>query len=411
MRTISFLLVTLILFLATSCDEINDPVKKIDISLKSKQIVEADNAFGLDIFKLINAGEEKANFMISPLSLSMALSMAYNGAETETKAEMAQALRIEDFTRDEINESYKSLIAALIAVDPKVAMEIANSIWYKNGYSVEQNFLDVNSTYYNAEVNECDFVDPNTVDVMNQWVSDKTHEKIPSIITEIPPLAVLYLINAIYFNGSWSQEFNPENSMELPFTTEAGEIVSTNMMSRLDTVNYLNNETFSAIEMPYGIGNFNMMVLLPNNEKSIDDVIENFSPENWKKWQTDLKLTNDVDILFPKFKIEYELTLNDILMSMGMKLAFTSQADFSSINVNKDLFISYVKHKTFIEVDEEGTEAAAVTIIGFETTSIDPNEPQKINFHCTRPFLFAITEKDTGAILFMGKVGNPMETE
>lgn len=406
-------LITLSILLFTSFSSCNkesntDEQKKIDIALKSQQLIKADNEFGLDIFELIYKDKETpTNFMISPLSLSMCLSMAYNGAETETKEQMAKTLRIEEFTREEINQSYQSLIEKLINADSKVAMEIANSIWYKNEYLVEQSYLDVNSQFYDAEVNKCDFNDPNTVNLINQWVSDKTHEKIPEIINEIPPLAVLYLINAIYFNGSWSQEFNPESTQSISFQNSEGDNIQTEMMHREDTLNYFNNETFSAIEMPYGNGNFSMMVMLPNYDKSVDAVIAELSPENWQKWQDDFKETKNVDILFPKFKIEYEITLNNILQSMGMELAFTDMADFSIINKKKDLFISYVKHKTFVEVDEEGTEAAAVTIIGFETTSFDPNKPQKTYFHCTRPFLFAITEKESGAILFMGKVGDP----
>lgn len=413
MNKLVFSSIILSVFFMISCSKmIEDPEPNpIDLDLKSKEIIQSDNAFGMDIFKLINEKETKTNFMISPLSISMALSMAYNGAETDTKAEMAAALRIEDFTRDELNATYKKLIEALTTVDPKVTMEIANSIWYRNTYNVEQNFLDVNSTYYDAEVQKSDFTDPKMVDVINDWVSDKTHKKIPTIIDNIDPSAVLFLINAIYFNGSWTQEFNAENTYSGAFSVSENNFTEAELMQRLDTVNYFSNETFSAIEMPYGHGNFNMMLMLPNYEKSINDVVEQMDAENWTAWQDAFVKTNDVDIVVPKFKIEYEKKLREILELMGMEQAFTEQADFSSINQNKDLYISEVLHKTFIEVDEEGTEAAAVTAIVFETTSIDPNEPQKVYFHCTRPFLFAITEKDTGAILFMGKVGNPKATE
>ncbi|MBN1926155.1 MAG: serpin family protein [Prolixibacteraceae bacterium] len=409
MKTQILLFPVLIILLAMfSCDKGDDvQSKKIDVTLKSQKIVEADNEFGLDIFKRIYENEEQTNFMISPLSISMALSMAYNGAETETKTEMAEALGIDEFTRDEINETYRSLIDALTTVDPKVAMEIANSIWYSDRYHVEQSFLDVNSTHYDAEVNEADFSDPGTVGEINQWVSNKTHEKIPEIINDISPEMVLFLINAIYFNGTWSQEFNPESTQELSFEISEGNYVQVDMMGRIDTLDYLKNDIFSAIKLPYGDGNFNMMVLLPDRNNSVEEVINLFSAENWEKWNNDFSETENIDIRLPKFKIEYEKTLNDFLKAMGMKLAFTAMADFSGINPARDLFISFVKHKTFIEVDEEGTEAAAVTIIGFENTSAGPSGPQKIYFHCDRPFLFAITERDTGAILFLGKVGNP----
>jgi len=406
-KLISLLIIATIAF---ACNQENtvDDSGKIDLDLKSQTLIEADNEFGLDIFQSVYADKETPeNFMISPLSISLALSMAYNGAETETKEEMSKAMRMEDFTRDEMNDIYQKLIDELTKVDPKVVMEIANSIWYRNGYPVQQDFLDVNNTFYNAEVEEADFMDPNTLTRINKWVSDKTHEKIPTILNEISPDAVMYLINAIYFNGKWSQEFNPESTQELSFAIANNQYVQAPMMGREDTLNYLSNDTFSAIELPYGKGNFNMMVMLPNFDKSVDDVIAQFTPENWKKWQSDMKITNNIDIRLPKFKVEFEIKLNQILQNMGMKQAFTAQADFIGINPARDLFISFVKHKTFVEVDEEGTEAAAVTIIGFETTSAGPNEPQKTYFHCDRPFLFAITEKETGAILFMGKIGNP----
>jgi serpin B len=395
-----------------ACSEEEDlPINPtpIELDLKSQQLVEADNTFGLDVFQRILANETKENFMISPLSISMALSMAYNGAEADTKAEMAEALSVEDFTCDELNETYRDLISSLAEADPQVAMQIANSIWYRDTYHVEQSFLDVNHTFYDAEVNEADFDAPETLDNINNWVNDKTNGKIQKIIGEIPAEMVMYLINAIYFNGTWTKEFNPESTQPMNFKTSEGEFVEADMMGRVDTLDYLKNQTFSAIRMPYGKGNFSMTVFLPNDGNTVDDVAASFTPENWKNWQANLAETENVDIRFPKFKVEYEKTLNSILQGMGMNKAFTPQADFSSINSTRDLFISFVKHKTFIEVDEEGTEAAAVTIIGFENTSVDPNEPETIYFHCTKPFLYAITEKDTGAILFMGKVGNPEE--
>lgn len=389
-----------------ACNVEEDPIGNIEINTKSKAIIESDNAFGLDIYKLI-AAEEEGNLMISPLSISMALSMAYNGAESETKAEMAEALRAKDFTRAELNDTYKTLIEALTTVDKEVAMEIANSIWYSKDYPVQENFLTVNQQYYDAEVTSGDFSDPAMPDQINGWVSDKTHEKIPTIIETIDPATVMFLINAIYFNGNWTQEFNEENSYDGLFARAEQDYVETKFMQRLDTVNYLSNDLFSAIQLPYGKGNFNMMLFLPNNDKTISDVTEQLDGSKWKTWQSQFVKTNDVDIVIPKFKIEYQKKLKEVLQVMGMEIAFTEGADFSSINSDRNLFISEVIHKTFIDVNEKGTEAAAVTAIVFDVTSFDPNEPQKIYFHCVKPFIFAITEKDTGAILFMGQVKEP----
>jgi len=406
-KLLSISLLTVALF---ACNKgTDDPgIKDITIDAKSEKLVEADNEFGLDLFKKVyDDPETPGNFMISPLSVSLALSMAYNGANTETKEEMKEAMRLDGLTPEEINNAYKSLVEALTSADDKVMMEVANSIWYRNNYSVQQSFLDINKNYYDAEVNAADFNNPETVDLINGWVSDKTHEKIPEIIKAIPSDAVMYLINAIYFNGTWTKEFNPESTQEFSFENEKGNYVVAELMGRKDSLNYFSNETFSAIELPYGKGNFNMMVMLPNYDKSVGEVIGQLSPSNWEKWQKAFVHTNSVDIRLPKYKIEFEIMLNDILKSMGMQQAFTTSADFSGINPARDLYISMVKHKTFVEVDEEGTEAAAVTIIGFTNTSVNPVGPQWIPFYCTRPFLFAITEKETGAILFMGKVGDP----
>ena len=406
-KTLFFILLTMSLF---ACNKANDDsnIKDLDIDAKSEKLIEASNKFGLDLFKEVyNDAKTPENFMISPLSVSLAMAMVYNGAENETKAEMEEALRLEGFTRDEINQSYKLVVNALLTADDKVTMDVANSIWYRETYQVEESYLNVNQNYYDAEVNASDFTDPETVTLINNWVTDKTNDKITSIIDEIPSDAIMYLINAIYFNGTWTKEFNPEGTQQLSFKNSNGNYILTDMMIRNDSLNYFSNDVFSAIELPYGQGNFNMMVMLPNNDKTVSDIIGQISTENWDKWQEALKFTNSIGIWLPKFRIEFDKKLNDILKDMGMNLAFTSNADFSSIDPAKNLYISYVKHKTFIETDEEGTEAAAVTIVGDVGGSADPNAVEWIPFHCTKPFLFAITEKDTGAILFMGKVGDP----
>lgn len=398
------------LFILFACENADDKPGNTDLSEKSEQLIKADNEFGLEMFSRIYKSPDcPENYMISPLSISLALSMAYNGANTQTKEEMQKAMRLGGLKTDEINPAHKALVEALINTDEKVIMEVANSIWYRNAYNVEDNFLNINKDYYNAEVHPANF-DSETVSLINDWVSDKTHEKITKIIEEIPAEAVLYLINAIYFNGTWTKEFNKENTHQWNFKTSEGN-TTVDMMMRRDSVDYFSNETFSSVKLPYGKENFNMMVLLPQPGKSVDDILQQLTPSNWEKWQNAFSFTNSIEILLPKFKIEYEEVLNNYLYDMGMQLAFTPMADFSGINPARDLYISFVKHKTFVEVDEEGTEAAAVTIIGFETTSERPSGPQWIPFHSDRPFLFAITEKDTGAILFIGKVGNPANKE
>jgi len=395
----------LAIFLASlffSCNESIEEPKPIDIDLKSQQLVDADNAFGIDIFKLL-AETEDENFTISPLSISLALAMTYNGAEGETKAAMEEALRVKGFTTDEINKSYQSLVDALLAADEKVTLEIAQSIWYRKGFNVLPDFKTVNQTYYDAEVNELDFSRADAKDVINGWIEDKTHDKIKDMIDGVEPDHVMFLVNAIYFNGEWRSKFETKNTQQRDFTKEDASISKVDMMQKTDSINFFSNETFSAIEMPYGRGNFNMVVLLPNEDKKCSDIIESLSAEKWATWIASFQMREEVSIWMPKFKDEYEVKLNDVLKAMGMEVAFTQSADFSGINGDGGIYIDYVQHNTFIDVNEKGTEAAAATVVAIKEFSM----PMKPEFHVTRPFLFAITEKETGAILFIGKMAAP----
>lgn len=393
------LLSSLMLF---SCNQLPDEPKTIELSLKSKQLVEADNAFGLDLFREINQSEN-GNFNISPLSVSLALAMTYNGAEGETKAAMEEALRLSEFTTEEINQSYQSLVKALLEADQKVSIEIAQSIWYRLGDTVLEDFKLVNHTYYNAEVNELDFGRPDAKDIMNGWIKDHTHGKIKDMIKEISPDHVMFLINALYFNGEWRNKFDKSNTRKRDFTTSDKQLIQVNMMQKEDSVLFMSNELFSAIKMPYGRGNFNMVVLLPNEDKNCNDLAEVLNAENWTNWMNEFQMVHNVDIWLPKFKDEYEIKLNDALAAMGMEVAFTPSANFSGINGVGEIWIDYVQHNTFIDVSEKGTEAAAATVIAVKEMSM----PMNSRFHVNRSFIYAITEHETGAILFIGKMEKP----
>jgi serpin B len=274
---------------------------------------------------------------------------------------------------------------------------------------VENNFINTNKSYYNAEVSALDFSSPNAIKTINGWVADKTRNKIETILDEIKPSHVMFLLNAIYFKGIWSKEFNKKSTQMMPFSLTNGSSIQTENMQRLDTLPYFSNSLFSAIQLSYGKENYNMYVFLPEPGKNLQDLAEKLNSENWETWMTGFKTTQNVDIKFPKFKYEYEIKLNDVLTEMGMGVAFTGAADFTGINREGGLYIDYVKHKTFIEVNEEGTEAAAVTIVAIDKTSA--GGPQKVAFYVNRPFFYAITEKSTGAILFMGTVTNPSKSK
>jgi serpin B len=390
-------------------DENIEEIKTIQLDEKSAKVVEADNQFGLELFQKISASETEAdNIMISPLSVALALAMTYNGAEGETKTAMEKTLKKHGLTADEINASYKTLVNALKSLDSKVILEIANAIYYRDNFDVEKNFVSLNREFYDAEVSPLDFnATGEALATINGWVAQKTHDKIESIINEISPTHVMFLLNAIYFKGIWQKEFNEKSTIEQDFFPDNGSSIQVEMMCKTDTLEYTSNSFFSAIKMPYGNGNYNMLVFLPETGKTTKDIISELNTENWNKWQKAFQLTKDLQIQFPKFKFEYEKKLNDVLTEMGMGVAFSGAADFRGINKGGGLKIDYVKHKTFIEVKEEGTEAAAVTVVAIELTSAGPGKSY-IPFYVNRSFLFAITEKDTGAILFIGEVKRPV---
>ncbi|MGE0021374.1 MAG: serpin family protein [Draconibacterium sp.] len=403
-------LVLISVFVFTACDlnkTIDEP--EINISEKTARLLEAENDFGFELFQLVYASEtEHENIMLSPLSVSLALAMTYNGANDETKTAMEKTLKVYGLTPDDINKSYFDLVNAIKSLDPKVLLEIANAIFYRNDFVVENNFVNTNRQYYNAEISALDFNSPQAVNTVNNWVAEKTHDKIKTILDRITPQQVMFLLNAIYFKGTWTKEFNSKSTELQLFYPETDSNIQTETMQRVDTLLYTSNNLFSAVQLSYGKGSYNMYVFLPNHDKKLQDIVDNLNADNWETWMKSFSETQNVDIKFPKFKYGYEIKLNNVLTEMGMGVAFTSAADFTGINRSGSLNIDYVKHKSFIEVNEEGTEAAAVTIVAIERNSV---EPQKIPFYVNRPFFYAITEKSTGAVLFMGTVKNPLKSE
>ncbi|MEA1875675.1 MAG: serpin family protein [Bacteroidota bacterium] len=401
MKYLSITIITILLAALISCDKEVEPTP-LNLPLKSQEIIESSNAFGLNLFRAVLENEEaEKNVMISPLSVSLALSMTYNGAEGDTKIAMEQVLEMTGLSREEINDLNKQLVDALLAHDSQVKLEIANSIWYRDGYSVKSDFIDRNQTYYDAVVRAMDFGDPKTVDVINDWVSEKTHDKIDKIVDQINADSFMFLINAIYFKGAWRYEFDEKSTHDAQFFINEEQTVEVPMMTMDVDANMLQNDLFTALELPYGKGNWSMFLFLPNFEQTLEDVIEAFTADNWKTWMTGFAEKTDITVQIPRFKFAYDTSLKEVLKAMGMEVAFTPAADFSGILEGGQLMISDVKHKSFIEVNEEGTEAAAVTSVEIVFTSIGNF------FSANRPFLFAIAEKSSGTILFAGRVMNP----
>lgn len=409
MKPFSILTFCLIVFAFAACDkETNtpedNPYTPITLDLKSSSLVKSSNIFGANIFKeVLKEEKDNTNVLISPLSIFQALGMTRNGANGLTKDEMSEVLAFDESQGNDLNEYQKKLVEALKKADKRINLNIANSIWYRNDLTVEPDFVQTNQNFFNAEVNALDFSDAQgSKQTINNWVEKQTKGKIPEIVDEITPDHVMFLINAVYFYGQWQNKFDVKNTKEEAFYPESGAEVKVNMMHQEASLGYAKNDLFSMIEMPYGNGHFNMVALMPNDGKKVSDIVDALNDENWQTWMESV-YKKEVVLGFPTFKFEGDYELNDPLIRMGMPLAFSDLADFSGILAGGGINISKVKHKTFIEVDEKGTEAAAVTSVEIELTSM----PQNTYFTANKPFLFAITEKDTNTILFLGKLMMP----
>jgi serine protease inhibitor len=399
--------ITFFCLLSISCskmEELETTPVFLQLNEKGLKLVKSSSNFGIDLFKeSVKAEKQHKNQMISPFSVSMALAMAYNGANGETKTAIENTLRLNGLTTDEINLNFKQISEALLEVDPTVTLSIANSIWYRQEFMVLQPFKDVNTEFYRAQITPLDFNAPNAKDIINNWVSLKTNNKIPTIIEQIEANTVMFLINALYFKGPWKYRFDKAANYMGSFYLSDGSSKQVEMMQQKAKLSSYGNNLMSMIELPYGRGNWVMNLLLPNEGKTLDDILAQLSASTWETWVSSLSTPNDIQIAFPAFKFEYNQSLKDVLSVMGMEIAFDpNNADFSKINNLEQLFISSAKHKTFVEVNEEGTEAAAVTSIGIGVTSIG----SAVVFN--RPFLFVIREQTSGTILFIGKVENPV---
>ena len=377
------------------------------LTAQETAIVAADNAFGFDLVRALSADAPGANLFVSPLSVSMALGMTLNGAEGETRAEMEAMLHKHGLTRAEINAAYRSLIDLLEGLDPRVTFEIANSIWHREGFSVEADFIEANRQFFDAEVAALDFNTPSAVERINGWVDEKTRGKIDTIIDQIGPDAVMYLINAIYFKGTWTYEFEEAETREAPFHLADGSVTTVPLMHQGADLPYLATDRFRAVDLPYGDSLYSMTVLLPNEGLTPAEIVADLDAEAWAAWSAGFQVRG-VELALPRFRLEYKQTLNGVLQALGMEAAFApALSDFSGINpARDDLHISQVLHKTFLEVNEEGTEAAAVTVVEMSVTCAGCGGAG-ISFVVDRPFVLLIRERHSGTILFAGQVMNP----
>ena len=377
----------------------------VNLTALEKSIVSSDNSFGFKLFAQINGSEQNKNVFISPFSVSMAFGMLLNGANGSTLDSLEQALGDAGMSLSDINNAYKNVSALLTTLDAHVTFQNANSIWYRDGFPVLSNFLNVNKNYFDAEADSLDFTLSSAAQTINNWVNTKTNGKIPTIINgSIPPDIVMYLINAIYFKGTWTYKFDTSGTKDVPFTCADGSLTTCKLMSQEDTYAYYADNSLQAIDLPYGDRSFSMTVILPANGNSIDQFASGLTQAQWNTIINKLDSAK-VDLYLPKFTLNYSKSLKDALIALGMGIAFDPlRADLSHISSKVGLFVSDVLHKTYVDVDEEGTEAAAVTAISIGATVVIDKTVMRVD----HPFIFAIREHQSGTILFIGKIVNPV---
>jgi serine protease inhibitor len=409
MRKLSIAFLLIMGALALSCSKDfslpSPPAQEHEWRPLEKEVLSASSRFGITLFKEIAKAEPGKNVFISPFSVSAALGMTLNGAAGQTETDMRNVLGFAGMEKADINRAYQNLLSWLAQADPKVALEIAQSIWYRLGFPVETSFIETNRTCFDALVRGLDFTIPSAKDTINGWIEKNTNGKIQQMISLIKPTDIMFLVNAVYFKGIWKIQFDKSQTQEGTFTRSDGSPITCPMMRQKDSLMYASDEGVQAVDLAYGDGAFSMLILLPKTDTSVDAFIRGLTPEKWSGWTDALRKTG-VSLIMPKYKTLYDVTLNDALKAMGMGTAFSpDEADFTRIHRGGNLFIDRVLHKAFVEVNEEGTEAAAATVVVIGRTSI--GGPEEIFMIINRPFIFAIRERQSGAILFMGKIEDP----
>ncbi|MBA3522815.1 MAG: serpin family protein [Gemmatimonadales bacterium] len=365
------------------------------------RIVEGANAFAFDLVReATRALPPDSNAFLSPLSASMALGMTLNGANGETFEQMRAALRLDGMTELEINEGYRDLIALLGGLDSRTETRIANSMWGHEGLALEPPFTEAGRSFFDAEISTLDFGDPASVETINDWVSGKTNGRIPQLLEQIADGEILFLINAIYFKGKWRAAFDSGDTQDGAFHGADGRDRTALMMRQDAPLHYDETPEYQAVELLYGNGAFAMTVLLPAPGLTPAGVLAGLDPAAWSAL-TERFREAEVHLTLPRFRLEYARSLGNDLSALGMAIAFDEgRADFYRIaDVRPDrLYITRVDQKTFVEVNEEGTEAAAATAVGIGVTSA----PEVVEMKVDRPFLFAIRERLSGALIFLG---------
>ena len=347
-------------------------------------------------------GEKMDNWLVSPFSLQCALGMLSNGANGETREEILHTLGLSQYSQEEVNAYFRKLIEGLHTVNSAITVKTANSIWGNAGVPLKEDFQKMNIENYSAMVSQLDFSDPSAVDQINAWCNQTTEGLIPSILDEVNPAATVYLLNSLYFKARWESEFAPGKTQEGDFSTSSGKMVKADFMQAERRGLYVKNEWFISTSLSYLNDSYAMRLILPQPGIGIDQVLQALSESDGNLWNQ--ATAAKINYKIPRFTLEDQLDLTPTLQALGMKKAFSGEADFSSLS-DANTYISLVRQAIRLKVNEEGSEGAAVTVIEGETSPGMPEE--KVDFFLDRPFLFQILEPATGTVLFMGQVGSP----
>jgi serine protease inhibitor len=376
------------------------------------RLVQANNRFGLDLFTVLAVQQPEKNVFIAPYSLAAVLAMTYNGAGGGTEEAMAEVLHLDEMQDlAEVNKAHAQLREQLQDLDPQVQLAIANSLWARAGITFKAGFVRQNQSFYEAKIAVMDPDEKTAVETINDWVRGATGDKIDELVTSIHPLTILFLINATYFKGDWVQPFDPARTRPGDFTSLDGSKQRLPMMSRRGKIPYWRGPSFQAVKLAYGTGRINAYVVLPDRDVGLPALQEELAAWDWSTLRYRFRLTEG-KLVLPRFKVEYDQVLNDALKTLGMAAAFSSgSADFSNMCPIPPLpavYIAKVQHKTFLEVNEEGTEAAAASLVEMRVRGMRI-EPEPFQMIVDRAFVFAIVDDRTGSLLFLGSIVDPPE--
>lgn len=367
--------------------------------------IKVSERFATNFFKLA-AKKPDSNIVVSPYSVSTALSMAYNGAGSKTKSEMQNVLDYTGLSDEAVNQQNSSLYKSLMHVNPSSELTVANAMFANKNFEFVKAFMDSNQKYYGAKLETLDFADLSTVNKINNWVKDNTKNKIPSILDKVAPDAILYLVNAVYFKGVWLDEFKKDETQPVDFKLSNGNKKTVEMMNRSAKMSYFAGNNFQAVMLPYKDKRLQMCIFLPDKKSNITTFINSLTPESWSEWREQFR-KEEGHLGLPRFKVEYKTELSDVLKAAGMPCAFEDNcADFKKM-IEQNAMISRVLHKTYLEVNEKGTEAAAATAVEMSVTSAAMNPKPPFDMICDRPFVVAIRDEKTNAILFVGAIVDP----